>query len=180
MALQSRNQSKPINHPFFVKAINSDRKDTMRIVHSLFRNKRGVSEIIASLILILIVSAAGVLSYSISLTTFSSSTSSYQLQTDQREAKVQERLEVLAVWWDRQNQFNLTVLNYGTIDLTIDKVYVNGTMVTTYISGIGVKIGPTIIISVTFASPLPIATGQTYDIIVVSERGGKNEISWQA
>jgi flagellin-like protein len=154
----------------------------MRVVHSLFRNKRGVSEIIASLILILIVSAAGVLAYSISLTTFSSSTSNYQLQMDQREAKVQERLEVLAVWWDRQNQFNLTltVLNYGTIDLTIDKVYVNGTIVTTYISGTGAKIGPTIIIPVTFASPLPIATGQTYDIIVVSERGGKNEISWQA
>jgi flagellin-like protein len=152
----------------------------MRIVNSLFRNKRGVSEIIASLILILIVSSAGVLAYSISLTTFSSSNSNYQLQTNQKEAKAQERLEVLAIWWDRQNQFNLTVLNYGTIDLTVDKVYVNGTMVTTYISGIGTQIAPTSIIPVTFASPLPIATGQTYDILVVSERGSKNEISWQA
>ena len=61
-------------------------------VSSLFRNKHGVSEIIASLILILIVSAAGVLAYSISLTAFSSSTSNFQLQVDQREAKATERL----------------------------------------------------------------------------------------
>jgi flagellin-like protein len=152
----------------------------MAKTRSLFRNKRGVSEIIASLILVLIVSAAGVLSYSISLTAFSSSTSNYQLQTDQREAKAQERLEVLSVQLYTSTNLNLTVLNYGIIDLTVDKVYVNGVAATIYMTGIGVKTAPSIILSVSLVSPVTIYSGQTYDIIVVSERGSKNEISWQA
>ena len=152
-------------------------------VCSIFRNKRGVSAIVANLILILIVTAAGVLVYSFSLTAFSSSTSNFQLQTNQKETKTQERLEVLDVWCDNgtaPNQLNLTVLNYGVIDLTVDKVYVEGIIATNYLSGTGAKIGPSIIICVKFVSPVPIESGQTYDIIVVSERGSENEISWQA
>jgi flagellin-like protein len=149
-------------------------------VRSLLGNKRGVSEIIASLILVLIVSAAGVLVYSISLTAFSSSTSNYQLQTVQREAKAQERLEVISIQWAIPNNLNLAVLNYGVIDLTVDKVYVNGLVATTYLTDTGVKTAPSIIVYVTFVSPVSIVSGQTYDIIVVSERGSENEISWQA
>ena len=148
-------------------------------VRSLVHNKHGVSEIIASLILILIVSAAGVLAYSVSLTAFSSSTSDFQLQTDQREEKARERLVIIAVWWDLSNQLNLTVLNYGRIDLAVDKVYVNGTVVATYLSGRGVRIGTWSVVSVKFVSPVSIVSGQTYAMIVVSERGSKNEISWQ-
>jgi flagellin-like protein len=149
-------------------------------VRSLVHNKRGVSEIIASLILILIVSAAGVLAYSISLAAFSSSTSDFQLQTDQREEQARERLAIVAVWWDMSNQLNLTVLNYGRIDLAVDKVYVNGTVAATYLSGKGVKTGTWKVVSVRLVSPVTIVSGQTYEMIVVSERGSKNEISWQA
>jgi flagellin-like protein len=152
----------------------------MAKTHRLFHNKRGISEIIASLILVLIISAAGSLVYSISLTMFSSSTNSYQSQTSQREAEAQERLKVLSVQWDGSINLDLTVLNYGLIDLTIDKVYINGVEAASYSSGIGIKTAPSVILSVSFASPASITAGQTYDIIVASERGSKNEISWQA
>jgi flagellin-like protein len=149
-------------------------------IRSLYRNKRGVSEIIASLILILIVSAAGVLAYSISMTAFSSSSSNYQLQTVNKEEKAQERLEVLAIQQNTTTNLKLTVLNYGLIDLTVNKVYVNGIIATTYLTGTGVKTAPSVIVTVTFVSPVPIVSGQVYDLIVVSERGSKNEVSWQA
>lgn len=179
MVLQSRNQSKPNNH-FFVRAVNSEGKDIMRIVHSLFRNKRGVSEIIASLMLVLIVTSAGVIAYSYSIGAFSSSTSLFQLNTNQKEKQTRERFAIIAVWSNSSNQLNLTVLNYGQIDLTIDTVYINWTSVASYLGGRSTTIGKGVLIQISFTSPVAIQSGSTYEIIVVSTRGSKNAINWKA
>jgi len=152
----------------------------MRIVHSLFRNKRGVSEIIASLILILIVTSAGVIAYSYSIGAFSSFTSLFQLNTKQKEKQTQERFATIAVWSNTSNQLNLTVLNYGQIDLTIDTVYVNWTSVASYLGGKGTTIGKGALVPISFTSPFEIKSGSTYEIIVVSTRGSKNAINWKA
>jgi len=146
---------------------------------SLFRDRRGVSEIIASLILVLIVTAAGTVAYSMSLSSFSQSSSLFRLQTGQREDQARERFAVIAVSWDRAYRLNLTVLNYGKTDLTVDAVYISGTAVTNP-QGRGVKIGALDLVFVGFNSSAPILTGQTYDILVVSERGSRNEIFWEA
>ena len=152
----------------------------MRIVHSLFRNKRGVSEIIASLILILIVTSAGVIAYSYSIGAFSSSTSLFQLDTKQKEKQTRERFATIAVWSNTSNQLNLTVLNYGQIDLTIDTVYVNWTSVASYLGGKGTTIGKGALVQISFTSPVAIQSRSTYEIIVVSTRGSKNAINWKA
>jgi flagellin-like protein len=152
----------------------------MRILHSLFRNKRGVSEIIASLILILIVSAAGVLAYSISLTAFSSSTSDFQLQTGLREEKARERFSIIGVRnTTRVNQLNLTIFNYGEIEVTIDSAYVEGTKVID-LAGKGVIVGKEQLTTVQFISTVSIQSGVTYEILVASSRGGKNAVFWKA
>ena len=101
----------------------------MKIQRSPLRNNKGVSEIIASLILVLIVTSAGVVAYSYSIGAFSSSTSLFQLDTNQKERQAQERFAIIAVWSNTSSQLNLTVLNYGQIDLTIDTVYINSTSV---------------------------------------------------
>jgi len=150
----------------------------MRIVHSLFRNKRGVSEIIASLILILIVTSAGVVAYSYSIGAFSSFTSLFQLDTKQKEKQTQERFIIIAVW-NSSNQLNLTVLNYGQIDLTLDMVYVNWTSVASYLGGRNTTIGKGVLSQISFTSPVTIQSGSTYEIIVVSTRGSKNAINWK-
>jgi flagellin-like protein len=152
----------------------------MRIVHSLFRNKRGVSEIIASLILVLIVTSAGVVAYSYSIGAFSSSTSLFQLDTKQKERQAQERFAIIAVWSNTSSQLNLTVLNYGQIDLTLDTVYVNWTSVASYLGGGNTTIGKGVLIQISFTSPVTIQSGSTYEIIVVSTRGSKNAINWKA
>ncbi len=149
---------------------------------SLFRNKRGVSEIIASLIIVLIVSVAGVALYSYSLGAFSSSSNSFQLQTDQREERTRERFLITAVWWDTVDKLNLTVLNYGKIELAIDAVYIDGTQVSpsAYTDGKGVTTVKESMISVKFTSPVSIVSGQSYEIVVVSERGSKDAVYWEA
>ena len=150
----------------------------MKIQRSLSRNDKGVSEIIASLMLVLIVTSAGVIAYSYSIGAFSSSTSLFQLNTKQKEKQTQERFAVVAVW-NSSNQLNLTVLNYGQIDLTIDTVYVNWTSVASYLSGKGTTIGKGALVQVSFTSPVTIQSGSTIEIIVVSTRGSKNAINWK-
>jgi hypothetical protein len=150
------------------------------MVRSLFRDKRAVSEIVASLIIVLIVSVAGVALYSYSLGAFSFSSSSFQLQTSQREERARERFSIIAVWWDTADQLNLTVLNYRKIELAIDAVYINGTPVSSYSSGIGTTVGTENLISIKFTSPVSIQDGQTYEILVVSERGSRDVVCWKA
>ena len=146
---------------------------------SFLHDKRGVSEIIASLMMVLIVSVAGVALYSYSLGAFSSSGSSFQLQIDQREERARERFSIIAVWRDG-DQLNLTVLNYGKIDLAVDAVYINRTAVTTFISGNGTTVTRSNIIPVKFTSPVSILDGQTYEITAVSERGTRDVVYWKA
>ena len=147
---------------------------------SLVRNRHAVSEIIASVILILIVSSAGIVAYSYSIGAFSSSTSFFQLDTNLKEQQAQERFAIIAVWSNLPYQLNLTVFNYGQTDLTIDTIYVNWTTVTTYSAGRRTTIAKGALIGVNFTSPISIQSGSTYEIIAVSTRGSENAINWKA
>jgi len=149
------------------------------VLGSFWRDKRGISEVIASLILILVVSAAGVILYTYSLNTFSSTGSSFQLRTSFREEQARERLVITTVWWNTVDLLNVTVLNYGKIDLVIDTVYIDGTKVSEYSGGRGEVVRTGELIPVKFTSPVLIEDGQTYEIIVVSERGNKNAVYWE-
>jgi hypothetical protein len=148
--------------------------------NSFVRNKQGVSEIIASLVLILIVSSAGVVAYSYSIGAFSSSTSLFQSDTNLKQNQAEERFAIIAIWSNPPSLMNLTVLNYGQIDLTIDAVYINWTQVTNYLAGWRTTIGKGRIISVSFTSPVSIQSGSTYEIIAVSTRGNSDAVNWKA
>jgi flagellin-like protein len=146
----------------------------------LLSNKRGVSEVIASLILILVVTAAGVVIYAYSVTAFSSSGSHFEQQTKLDQEQMRERFQVIRVWWDTSSQLNLTILNYGQIDITVSAVYINGTVVQQFLNGQSVRVGVGELVWVKFVSPLPIQSGTVSEILVVTERGGKNSVSWKA
>ncbi len=152
-----------------------------RLLGSLLRDKRGVSEVVASLMMILIVAAAGAILYAYSLTTFSSTGTSFQLQMDRGQERARERLVIVAVWWrDTGNQLNVTVLNYGKIDLAVDAIYIDGTPVTAFSSGQGVTITTDKLGYINFTSPVAIQNGQAYEITVVTERGSRNVDTWKA
>ena len=146
---------------------------------SLFHNRRGVSEIIASLILVLIVTAAGTVAYSMSLSSFSQSSSLFQLKTGQREEKARERFSIISVRNTTMVQLHLTIFNYGEIEVTIDSAYIEGTKVND-LPGKGVIVGKEQLTTVQFISPVSIQSGVTYEILVVSSRGGKNAVFWKA
>ena len=153
------------------------------MARSFFRDKRGVSEIVASLIILLIVSVVGAGLYAYSLNAFNSSGSSFLSKTSEREERARERLLITTVWWNVTNDYlNVTVLNYGKIELVIDAAYIDGTQVSAsaFTDGKGETVTKGSLVSVKFTSPVSIVAGQTYEIIVVSERGSSDAVYWEA
>ena len=154
-----------------------------KVTHSFFCDKRGVSEIVASLIIMLIVTVAGAGLYAYSLNAFSSSGSTFLQQTIGREERAQEQFLIIAVWWNVSNNYmNITILNYGKIELVIDAVYIDGIQVSVsaFTDGKGETVAIKSLVSVKFTSPVLIADGETHEIIVVSKRGSNNVVYWEA
>jgi hypothetical protein len=140
--------------------------------------KKGIAEVIGSLIIILIVTIAGVGVYAYSLNAISSSSNNLTQKAMQYSEQAQERFEIIAIWSNNQN-IKLTILNYGQTDLSITAVYVNATAVIQYLNGRGTKIGTDQLITIEFTSPLSLQSNAFLDILAISERGGKNTVLYQ-
>lgn len=150
----------------------------VEILKRFLQCKRGVSEIIGSLIIILIVTIAGVAVYAYSLNAISVSSSELNQQTQVYSELAQERFEVIRVW-NNDLHFNVTVLNFGKTDFAVDAVYVNSVLVQQYISGRGKTVGVGELVTVEFNSPITFSSGDVLRILVVSERGGRNTVLFQ-
>ncbi len=143
--------------------------------------RRGVSEIISTIIIILIVSVAGSL-----LFTYSSVLFQRQQGTAIRENKLytvqaQELFRFTAVWWNGNDDLlNVTVYNYGKLDIDISDIYIDGVRVEVYFFGRGELILTEKYLRVAFTSPVTIVAGETYRINVVSSNGVKKVENWEA
>ena len=71
------------------------------------------------------------------------------------------------------------MLNYGEIDVTISAAYIQGTNAT-YLNGNGISVGVGQLVTIQFISTVPIQSQSTYEILVVSTRGGTNAVFWEA
>ena len=138
----------------------------------MLNRPRGISEIISSLMILLIISALGTILYNYSLDAMN-----YQknvLESDIRIAldKAQVRIKVISIQSNYStNILNLTILNYGVFSVTLDDVYVNNSNVQTYLDGQGTTILPKDLGQISFVSPIPIIQDALYDIVIVSLRG---------
>lgn len=142
--------------------------------HHLASDRRGVSEAIAALLMMVIAIAAGTMLYAYSATTFGTAYSQFSDRTNTNEDMAKERFAVLSIW-SSTNQVNATVMNYGEIDLMIDAAYLNGTRV---LSSVQLKLSSGQLIGLKFAST--IQQGKTYVLIIVSKRGTTVATSWKA
>jgi len=142
---------------------------------------RAVSEVIASLILLLIVSVLGTFLYSYTLTATELQQNTLEGEVQREGERAQERFKVISVWWSGSGDLlNLTVLNYGRLDIEIVDVYVNGEGVTDYHSGRNEEIFTLKWRRISFISPEPISDGSIYEIVIVSERGVSHVHSWES
>lgn len=92
---------------------------------TLFQKRFGVSEIVASLVLLLIVSSLGVFLYSITTSTTNTQIDIAITETSREILRTQERFRIVAAT-NSSETYTITVLNYGEVDITISNIYVNG------------------------------------------------------
>jgi len=141
---------------------------------------RGVSEVVASLILLLIVTTLGTFLYSYTLTTTGLQQRYLESQTRLETERAEERFRVVSVTWMGGSKLNVTILNYGLIDIAIVDVYVNGVRVSTYYGGRGEEIYTSELGWICFESPISIEEGSSYEITIVSERGVTYAYLWES
>ena len=143
--------------------------------------RRGVSEIIATIILIMIVSIAGTLLFAYSSNYIQDLNDQYQRNNQITIGTAQERFTVTTVWWSGLDDFlNITVYNYGQNDIQITDVYVDGVQVSTYSFGRDTLILTEKLLQIGFTSPVAIVDGVEYRITIVSKRGVSEIVYWEA
>jgi archaellum component FlaF (FlaF/FlaG flagellin family) len=120
------------------------------------------------------------------LFTYSSVLFQRQQDTAIRENKLstvqaQELFRFTAVWWNGNDDLlNVTVYNYGKLDIDIIDIYIDGVRVQTYFFGRNELILTEKYLRVAFTSPVTIVAGETYSINVVSSNGVKKIGDWEA
>ncbi len=136
------------------------------------KNRLGVSEIVASLVLLLIVSSLGVFLYSITTSTTNTQIDIARTEASREIQRAQERFRVVAATNTSVTNYTVAVLNYGDIDITISDIYVNGD---------DIGISPEEIQSlelVTISFDYLTQTNSTLIITLVSERGISHSYSY--
>jgi hypothetical protein len=143
----------------------------------MFKERKAVSEIVASLILLLTVSTLGIILYNYLMNT-TGFQSNYMLEEYQENSKkIQERFKILSVW-NVTNTVNVTVLNYGEFTVNITDLYFDGDRVTSFIQGIDEEVESDDINHIAFTSTITLSS-RPYLIRIVSNRGSSNVYLWK-
>ncbi len=143
--------------------------------------RRGVSEIISTIILILIVSVAGSLLFAYSADFFQGQQDSIISENERTIDQSEERFRISTVFWSGAGDvLDIAVYNYGIDDMEITDIYVDGVRVQTYTSGRNEIIYTEKIKRIVFTSPVSITLGEGYTINIVSGKGVSQIDNWEA
>lgn len=138
------------------------------MLERLFKNKRGLSPVISSVLLAAAVVAIGLTVVVWSNSTFSARQSGASAFLTSRSESLKESFVIEDVWFYQGSPkyVNVTVRNVGSIDMEVVAIYINGT--TVWEGSRGIEIGERATIKVTFAWQ----SGE-YRIVVATARGNQ-------
>ncbi len=144
------------------------------------RTRRGVSEIVASMVLLVITASLGLILYNMALSSTGSQESSLVYETDYQEKISSERFSILSVARTADDKINIDVMNYGKIDITLTDVYINGDRVIPFTAQ---KLYTQEIIPIKIDNfplgPFNPNDQKEYNILLVSELGDKVAYTWK-
>jgi len=145
----------------------------------MFRNRGGVSEIQASLIILVIVSSAGAILYSTTLETLNGYEERMNYEKEAGTERILERVCLVSVYWNGiDDNLTITVYNYCEFDIRVVEIYINSNKVGTYQYGKESPILSGELREISFLCPENILSDSAYSIIIVTERGVPSEFSW--
>ena len=90
--------------------------------------RKGVSEIISSLIVLMIVSVMGVMLYKITLDSLSTQQSDLLFEVNREINTAMERFEIVSITRTRinnQDHMNVTYINYCDVEIKITDIYID-------------------------------------------------------
>lgn len=144
------------------------------------KSKKGVSEVVASLVVLLIVSILGTSIYSVSVTTMQKQRDAVKWTFNIESKKYMEKIKILYVNWNSTgDELEIYFLNYGNIVINIADIYLNGFRVLNYIEDRNVPVQTSDVDSIKIELPITITTGELYEVILVTGRGVSNVYIWQ-
>lgn len=150
------------------------------------KSRRGVSEIVASMIVLVIVSVLGVMLYNISAGTISGWQNDLFYELKFEGEKAQERFEIVGVekvgvQTEGDQAVRLYLLNfskYSGIEVTVGDVYVDNLRVLDKTSAI-LRLEKNSVVELTVSLPEGfLVLNKNYNILVVSERGVSCAYDW--
>jgi len=139
-----------------------------KVPKRFFKNKRGLSPVISSVLMAAAVIAIGMVVVVWSNSVFSARQSAAGAFLSSRSESLKESFVIEDVWFYESSPkyTNVTVRNVGTIDLEVAAIYMNGSMV--WNGGQGIEVGEAVTIKVSFAWE----SGE-YCIVVATARGNQ-------
>lgn len=138
----------------------------------MLNRRRGISEIIGSLIVLLIVSTLGTYLYNHTLSIISYEQNALELEMTTAANRAQERLRIISIAWSPSyDQINITAFNYGEHETAVSDVYVNNVRVTNFFEGRYDDIGVKGLKKINFEPPIAVQPDTLYEIVIVSQRG---------
>lgn len=144
------------------------------------KSKKGVSEVVASLVVLLIISILGTSIYSVSVTTMQKQRDAIKWTSNIESEKYMEKIRTLYVNWNSTgDELEIYFLNYGNIVINIADIYLNGFRVLNYIEGRNVPVQTSDIDTIKIELPITITTGELYEVIIVTGRGVSHVYNWQ-
>ena len=152
----------------------------VRVLRNLYSwmNERAVSEIVASLILILIAASIGTTLYAYSLTLFSSTRSNMENTIMDTELREKEQFTVTHVLYDSfHDKLYIYIYNYGEVEMTVSTVYINTQIANQ--TKVLIPAGNISCYTISNVEASGLLTGGIERLVVVSERGNRYETTFQ-
>jgi len=137
------------------------------------RRSRGVSEVVASLLLLGVVIALSALILTYSLGAFQLTQTSMSKRFFEEAQSLREQLVIVDVWY-HNGELSVAVYNCGGTEAVVAGVYINETLIAS--PRVELLVGETKWVNASFE----IEEGATYRVKVSSERGNTYETLWKA
>ena len=142
-------------------------------------SRRAVSEVVASLLLIMIVMVFGTLVLVYSFSTFQRSHRMLIDTITSERLSLKERFTIVDIWLHEGN-LSIAVYNHGDVDVTISRVYLANENFLAALNTTPITIPTGRFKWVNASVDDLIVKGNTYHVKVSSERGVTCEVLWKA
>jgi len=145
----------------------------------MFRNRGGVSEIQASLIILVIVTSAGAILYNTTLEILNDYEERMNYEEEAEIERILERVCLASIYWNgNDDNLIISVYNYCEFDIRVVEIYFNNERVGTYYYGNEFPILTGELREISFLCPVNMLSDSACSIIIVTERGVPSEFSW--